>query len=82
MRWDGQWPIIFGRSGDIDVIGKFSSHLQQALDVGMVRIDDERATILSPPVPEELADDDWLALLSAATEVGHELERLGYQVSY
>ena len=61
---------------------KFSPRLQQALDVGMVRIDDERATILSPPALGELTDGDWLALLSAATEVGHELERLGYQVSY
>lgn len=60
----------------------FSSRLQQALTIGMVRMDGEKATILSPPVPEELTDDDWLAILDAASEVGHELERLGYQVSY
>lgn len=64
------------------MIGKFSLHLQQAIHVGMVRIDGKRATILSPSAPRELTDDDWLALLSAASEAGHELERLGYQVSY
>ena len=64
-------------------IGKFSPRLQQALSVGMVRIDDgKKAAILSPPMPRELTDDDWLALLSAASETGRELERIGYQVSY
>lgn len=66
----------------LPTIGKFSPRLQQAIHARMVRIDDERATILSPPAPGKLTDDDWLALLCAASEVGHELERIGYQVSY
>lgn len=67
----------------LSLIGKFSPRLQQAIDVGMVKMDGKRvATILSPPSPEELTDDDWTALLCAASEVGHELERLGYQVVY
>jgi len=64
------------------MIGKFSRHLQQAIKVGMVRIDGKKATILSPPTLEGLTDDDWLILLRAASEIGRELERLHYEVSY
>lgn len=64
------------------MIGKFSSRLQQAIDVGMIRIDGKKATILSPPTLEGLTDDGWLMLLRAASEIGRELERLHYQVDY
>lgn len=64
------------------MIGKFSPRLQQAIKVGMVRIDGKKATILSPPTLERLTDDGWLMLLRAASEIGHELERLHYQVDY
>lgn len=62
----------------------FSSRLQQAIVVEMVRIDvlGKRAIILAPPGPESLDDKDWLYVLKAASEVGFELESLGYTVTY
>lgn len=62
----------------------FSKHLQLAVRVGMVQIDEQAKTavILAPPRPESMSGDDWLDVLRAASEVGRELEKLGYTVRY
>lgn len=61
----------------------FSERLQQAINVGMVHVDESNmvATIYAPPMSDEMTNDDWLLVLRAATEVRHELESLGYIVS-
>jgi hypothetical protein len=60
----------------------FSDRLLQAVQVGMLDIDpvQKTATILGPPRLESLSDDDWLAVLGAASELHRELEALGYRV--
>jgi len=67
----------------VTVIAK-SERLQQAIEVGMVQVDEValHATILAPPNLNDLTDDDWIDILQAATEVGRELEALGYEVTW
>ena len=62
----------------------FAKRLAESLLNGMVSMDipTRTATIHAPPSPESLSDDDWLAVLSAASEIGRELERYGWTVRY
>ena len=55
-----------------------SERLQQAIEVGMVQVDEVtlHAIILAPPNLNELTDDEWIDVLQAATEVGRELTGL------
>ena len=62
--------------------GQASSCLYEAITSGMIVIRDEHATILAPPNLNDLTDDDWIDILQAATEVGRELEALGYEVTW
>lgn len=59
---------------------KFSDRLRQAIQVGMVVIDETKkeATILAPPHVESMSDDDWLDVIAAASEMQRELQSLGY----
>lgn len=63
---------------------KFSDKLRQAIEVGMIEIDhsEKTAVILGPPDPAELGEDEWLALITGASQIGKELEANGYQVTY
>ena len=64
---------------------QFSSRLQEAVEVGMVKIQDypkREAWICAPPDFMNLTDDEILNILQAAGEVGRELEFFGYLVHY
>lgn len=61
-----------------------SDRLRQAIDLGMVVIPLEGKTqeahIVAPLNHVDLSDDDWLAILNAASEMISELEALDYTV--
>lgn len=58
--------------------------MSQAVEFGAVVIDEDTrvATIVAPPNSKTLTDVEWLIVLTAAGEIGRELEALGYTVRY
>jgi DNA primase len=61
----------------------FSQQLQQYIQIGMVEVNghDKKATILTPPRSNKMAEDDWQQILQVATELREELEQLGYTIN-
>lgn len=61
-----------------------SARLQQAVEVGMVKVFDDHgvksAIIVAPPDADTMSDDDWLNVLAAGSEMARELKSLGYVV--
>lgn len=71
MNWDRPWCD--------------DKRLIEAIGVGAVRIDsltEKIATIMAPPGFDKFSDDEILAQLRLAGELGKRLERLGFKVRY
>lgn len=68
----------------VETQSRFSDRLRQAVSVSMVQlqVDDQRrsAQILAPPNADKMSDDDWLAVIAAASEMRQELTALGFYV--
>ena len=61
-----------------------SARLQQAVEVGMVKVFDDHgvrsAIVVAPPDAETMSDEDWLNVIAAGSEMARELRALGYNV--